>query len=142
MKYSLLIWGFLTITLCFYYFVLCITLLFWFVVHYKYPCLLVYVYCRKHALCTTWFLNSPLAAVNQSPVHQTTTIRPGILRPECYRKSTLTGSKCVLIKKKKKKMVPNVFHNSNPASKRPFKVGTRMLFLKIFFFFLIFFWRS
>ena len=31
--------------------------------------------------------------------------------------------------------VPNVFHNSNPTSKRPFKVGTHMLFLKFFFFF-------
>ena len=90
MKYSLLIWGSLTITMCFYYFVLCITLLFWFVVQYKYPCLLVYMYYRKHALCTTWFLNSPLATVNQNPVHQTTIIRPGILGPECYRKSTLT----------------------------------------------------
>ena len=28
------------------------------------------MYCRKHVLCTTWFLNCPLAAMNQSPVHQ------------------------------------------------------------------------
>ena len=62
------------VTLCFVILFFALTLLFWFVVQYKYPCLSIYMYCRKHTMCTTWFLNSLLAAVNQSLVHQTTTI--------------------------------------------------------------------
>ena len=61
-----------------------------FVVQYKYSCLLVYVYCRKHALCTTWFLNSLFSCGEPSPVHQTTIIWPRILGPVCQRKGTLT----------------------------------------------------
>ena len=48
------------------------TLLFWYVFQYEYPYLSFYVYCRKHPLCITWFLNSLLAVVSQGPVNQTT----------------------------------------------------------------------
>ena len=57
-----------------------------FVVQYKYSCLLVYVYCRKHVLCTSWFLNSPFSYDKPSPVHQTTIIWPRILGPACQKK--------------------------------------------------------
>ena len=90
MKYFLLIWGSLTIVFFFFFVYFLITLYFLFavfiVVQYKYSRLLVYVYCRKYASCTTWFLNNLFSCGGPSPAHQITIIWPRILGPACQRK--------------------------------------------------------
>ena len=54
----------------------------------------IYVYCRKRALCITWFLNSLLVAVSQSSVHQITTyLGLRSLGLSVTKKGTLTISK-------------------------------------------------
>ena len=86
MKYFSLIQGSLIIVLCISW-LLCTPLLFFpLLFNTNILVLLVYVYCRKHAMCSTWFLNSPFSCDEPSPVHQTTTIWPTILGPVCWRK--------------------------------------------------------
>ena len=105
----------------FFFLLLCIFFAAFVVIQYKYPCLLVYLYYKKHALCTTWFLNSSLTAVNQAQSTDQKLFDPGSLG-HCAeeKKGTLIGlkykfqlviGKLIMYFKKKKKICFHIINN-------------------------------